>query len=188
MYYRIFFAIELPESLKKILREFIEELKIELSGIRWVNPYNTHLTIRFIGDYDAESIPRMVETIEDKLKKANAGDIFFKGLGVFPNPNKLRVLWMGIRDDNKILENLRLCLDNGLNRLDISEEKKLFKPHLTLGRVKRGVKIPSEKIEEILDNYKDFSLPGIPVSSLILFRSILKPKGPEYWTLKKFDI
>jgi 2'-5' RNA ligase len=188
VYYRIFFAIDLPEDIKISLEGFISKIKPELPEVRWVDPYNTHLTIRFVGNYQMEEIPRMIDVVKRDMKDLKSNNIFLEGLGAFPNVDRARVLWVGIKDDNKILQNMRLSLDKSLEKLGVGYEGKQFKPHLTLGRVKKGVKVPSNKIRDIFEEYKTISFKNISVDSLILFRSLLKPDGPEYWVLEKIRV
>ena len=45
---RLFSAIEIPTSIA----ERLTLLRAGISGARWIDPENYHLTLRFIGDVD----------------------------------------------------------------------------------------------------------------------------------------
>jgi len=61
-----------------------------------------------------------------------------------------------------------------------------FKPHLTLGRIKFISDL--FVFHEILNDFNKDQLQVLKVDKLILYESILKPQGPEYISLKSFNL
>ncbi len=76
-------------------------------------------------------------------------------------------------------------LEESLESLGFPREKRGFKPHLTLGRVRsnKGVSGLAEGIRHKME----ISGPSFVADHAVLFRSILKPSGAEYSPLLKFD-
>ena len=62
---RSFVAIELPDELKLALTQLQEQLQ---SGsrvpVRWVDPYNIHLTLKFLGDISTDMVSRITAALE----------------------------------------------------------------------------------------------------------------------------
>ena len=51
---RLFVAVDLPEGV----RDRLAGLCAGLAGVRWVEPQNLHLTLRFIGEVEEPQFPR----------------------------------------------------------------------------------------------------------------------------------
>ena len=54
---RLFTAIEIPEAT----RVRLSLLRAPLSGARWVEPENMHITVRFAGDIDGRAADELVD-------------------------------------------------------------------------------------------------------------------------------
>ncbi len=180
---RLFVAIDIPEDLKKVLLDSVNELSIaDKTALKWTKKDAMHLTLKFIGEYPVIKL--------DLLKKQLATLEFeeisleIKGKGGFPHIDNAKVLWAGINEKNngKLLQKLAGEINARLVKAGIPEEKRVFKPHLTLARVKS--KVPENIQKHFLDNkntfYGEFS-----VRSFTLYESILKSSGPEYRELFK---
>ena len=65
---RTFVAIKLPIS--KQTAELVEDIKVQLSDekIKWVDTWNMHITLYFLGDTDEELIGDIGEALKEKLK------------------------------------------------------------------------------------------------------------------------
>jgi 2'-5' RNA ligase len=82
----------------------------------------------------------------------------------------------------------RDALQERLIPFRIKEEKRRFKPHLTLGRFRKPKRTSSEELE-LLSRYGDVTSPVCSLTELVLFKSELKPGGARYtrlgvWPLK----
>lgn len=151
----------------------------------WVKPENVHLTIKFLGDIEADKVDSIARLLEDAAAQSRSFDISVKGVGGFPTIDNPRVLWVGVEDD-KNLSHLYDNLENGLTALGFKKEDRPFKPHLTLGRIKflkdrKGLK-------ERLERFKDITLGKCGVNSLCLFQSRLTPEGAVHTKLKEYRL
>ncbi|MEM0362739.1 MAG: RNA 2',3'-cyclic phosphodiesterase [Sulfolobaceae archaeon] len=170
---RLFIGIEVPQ-MPKIL-ELLELIKNSNAEIKLVEPYNIHITLLFLGEVRDDR----VEDVKDSMKGLtfNTFKLSLEGLGAFPNITKPRVVWVGITGDIEELKRIRKYIyDELLKRKIRPEDEKEFVPHLTLGRVKGRI---GNLIPTINENM-NVKVGEISVSSLILFKSTLTPKGPIY--------
>ena len=144
-----------------------------------------HLTLKFIGEIDEEKISEISEIIHQVVENYNEFEIEIYGVGVFPNTLRPRVIWCGV-ENTLTLEKIANDLNKKLQNIDIQEETKPFKAHLTLGRVKflRNTK----RLKDILEKYKDYKFQKQKIKSVILYESILRPQGPEYKPLEIFNL
>ena len=105
---RTFIAIELPDEVKSALSQIQSRLK---SGsqypVKWVNPHSIHLTLKFLGNVAAAKLDEITKAIEVAAKGTPPFHLKVKGLGVFPNPKKVQVVWVGIDGDIKQLNQLQ---------------------------------------------------------------------------------
>jgi len=175
---RLFIAIGLQENIKEYLINIQESIGNALAKIMWVNDDQMHLTLNFLGEVNSADIDK----IKENLSKVKFEEFSFclDSIGVFPNENFIRVVWIGIKPEEKVIE-LKKDIDNNLKGF---KEDYKFKPHITLGRVKfvedknKFVK----KLKKIkVENRK------IDVRSFKLIKSTLTKQGPVYEELYIFN-
>ena len=166
---RLFVAIELPKNIKQRLESIQKELKRSGADAKWVEPENIHLTLKFLGNVDAENIKNMSELLKSKFSLKKSFKITLDRLGCFPSLHSPRVLWAGFEDKQ----------DNTKEMARLFEETKEFQPHATLARVRSPLnKIALiEKMEEL---NRDFKPEALDVDNITLFESKLSSKGPAY--------
>lgn len=155
----------------------IEELS-KISGLKTVEPGNMHLTLKFLGETDEGKVSGIKEVMAECVKGKNAFEIKLEDVGVFPNPNYIRVVWAGITENRDILIDMANCLDKGLAKLGFPREKRAFSPHLTLARVKSpGAK---NEINRFLKTHEGEDFGTMKIDRVILKKSVLTPQGPIY--------
>jgi len=128
---RLFIAIEIPEDIKDYIAKIQESIDNTTNKIRFVNKNQIHLTLKFLGEVQ----PNNLENVKTSLKKIifNPFSAHLDKIGVFPNENYIRVVWIGLNPEEPILE-LQNNIDKNL--MELFKKEKDFKPHLTLARVK----------------------------------------------------
>ena len=176
---RLFIAIEIPEDVKEHLVKIQENIDTTKNKIRLVNKGSMHLTLKFLGEVQ----PNKLGDIKDDLKQITFKpfSVVLDTIGVFPSEDYIRVVWVGLKPEEPVLE-LQKNIDENLKKL--FKKEKDFKPHLTIARVKyiedessfisklKSIKIESKKIE--VNNFK-------------LVKSTLTPKGPVYEAIGVFE-
>jgi 2'-5' RNA ligase len=183
---RSFVAIELPDRVRSRLTEIQEKLKEAAGDVRWARPEGIHLTLKFLGNIQEDDIPKISEALAPVASQASPFQCTVGSLGAFPNLKNPRVIWAGVDDPSGQLESLQRAVEARLEGLGFRSEKKVFKPHLTLGRVKsaRGKKDLTARVEAC----RNETMGPIEVNEIILFRSDLKPTGAVYSNLKSFKL
>ena len=112
-------------SIRKLVRQIsavLADLKPGIPGIRWVRTTNFHLTLKFLGDIEENKIEPIAQALELALHPFPRFTINAKGLGVFPDLKRPRVLWIGL-EGKKLLE-LASKVETALEPLGFVPEKK----------------------------------------------------------------
>jgi 2'-5' RNA ligase len=182
---RAFIAIELPESVKSFLVKISAELKLCGGPVKWVRPEGIHLTLKFLGSVPSDLLPRIQEAALPLFEAQQPTQLHVSGLGAFPHLRKPRVVWAGLEDPTGVLSPLVNSLETVLEPLGFPKEKRPFNPHLTLGRFKSNEK--SSELIETIRQKMDIVGPSFVADHAILFESVLKPSGAEYFQLFRFD-
>jgi 2'-5' RNA ligase len=184
---RSFLAFELPRDIKHEVFRISGEVKKSGLEAGWVRPGNIHLTVVFMGDVKEQDIPYIISAIDNITIKYEPFGISLGGMGLFPDIRRPRVLWLGLDGEIERLASFRDDLQKPLEVFGIEQEKRPFRPHLTLGRFRRPVKEKSLLIK-MLDEHGDISGPVGKLDELILFKSNLKPTGAEYTKLNSWPL
>ena len=178
---RAFIAFKLSAEVVDALRALQVDLKHQDLKLRWVHPENIHLTLKFLGDTTADQLAAVMGAIEDIAGSHAPLHIEARGLGVFPSLKKARVLWSGVHGDVERLGELRSNLERSLAAIGFQAEKRTFRGHLTIGRVKG--RIDKRVLAAAISAVGSFASPPMIADRLILIKSDLKPSGAEYTEL-----
>ena len=181
--WRMFVAVDLPGDVKIALSGLQSQmLPDEARTVRWIRPEGIHLTLCFLGDVDVDLIPAISEQVSDAAGKSGAFTLGLSNVGAFPSLRRPRVFWIGLSGETDRLRLLRSRVQGALSHVGFAPERRRFDPHLTIGRIRRdsrpedcrpaGAAFGRVRLPE--------QAPTIPVNSIILFRSRLKPGGAEY--------
>ena len=174
---RLFIALPLPSRIENELAEIQIRLKAQGGNVKWVQSKNIHLTIRFLGETD-EKLVEPISTEMDSIAASFAPvETVLTSLGAFPNLNRPRVIWAGLSGGIDIMSDLAKNMERAVRRLGFEPEKKRFKAHLTLGRVRdRG------NLDDLMAFMRSLEVKEVPFrfEQLVLFKSTLTPKGPIY--------
>ena len=178
---RAFIAVDIaPDTISRITAA-IEQLGPRITAIRWVGADNFHLTLKFLGNIDENKIEQIGAALADALRPFPRLTINAKGLGVFPNPRRPRVLWVGLVG-NEIVS-LQAKVELALTPLGFAPEEKTFTPHLTIGRWRQGERA-DRTLEQELGKWSDCEFGATSVDEVVLFQSDLKPAGAIYRRLR----
>jgi RNA 2',3'-cyclic 3'-phosphodiesterase len=178
---RAFIGVEIdPQTVQKI-SAVLAQLEPRLPGIRWVAPANFHFTLKFLGSVEESKIDPVMYALEPRLRPFPRFSINAKGLGVFPDPKRPRVLWVGLQ--GKGLVALASIVEAALEPLGFAPEKRDFTPHLTVGRWRQFYG-SGKKLAQELESWKNFDFGESTVAVVICFQSVLKQQGALYRPLK----
>jgi 2'-5' RNA ligase len=125
---RLFTGLEIPSEIAMEL----SMLRGGLSGARWIDEENYHVTLRFFGDIDH----RVARDLFHELWQVRRAPITLalEGLSIFGG-DKPRSIIMRIRQ-NTALSELQAELERIARRVGLPPETRKFTPHVTLARLR----------------------------------------------------
>ena len=173
---RLFIAMGVSEEIHDYFLELQKKIDTSLAKITLTKSF--HLTLKFLGEVDESRKDNVVELL--KKVKFESFSAELSNIGMFPNENYIKVVWVGLEPKDKINE-LQQKIDNCLSSL-FSKDKR-FHSHITLCRVKfvKEKKEFIESLKKINAEKKSFD-----VSDFRLIKSTLTPEGPVYEALEVF--
>ncbi|MBW1809470.1 MAG: RNA 2',3'-cyclic phosphodiesterase [Deltaproteobacteria bacterium] len=186
---RTFIAVHFSVEIIDALARCEEKLKIEIGSrakIKWVAPKNIHMTLQFLSEVDVELLPLLAEELNGAFSKITPFEVEINGIGAFPTPTKPRVIWAGITAGQSGLQALFDQVHRVTEPLGFEREKRDFRPHVTLGRIRDPRK--SSNISRELDKFANHWLGKCQIALVGLMASELNPGGPIYTTLDSFPL
>jgi 2'-5' RNA ligase len=179
---RSFIAIELSREIKLGLARIQDELK---SGSRapakWVDPDIIHLTLKFLGNIPADTIGSLTAALGEACRGVTSFRVEVGGLGVFPNPRRVQVVWVGLAGDVEKLVQLQKRVDAALAPLGFPPESRPFVPHLTLARVRdRAAPDQRQELGRLVTTNPSATVGSLQVDAVNLMKSQLTREGPVY--------
>ena len=127
---RLFTGLELPEHVATELAL----MRGGLSGARWIDAENYHITLRFIGDVDL-SVARDIFSVLETIRRP-AFAVTLGGLNAFGG-GKPRAIVATAKPSQPLLD-LQAEQERLFRRIGIEAETRKFVPHVTLARLRQA--------------------------------------------------
>ena len=178
---RLFAAAAVPPEHLREIEERTRHLQQLWPIARWTPIANQHITLKFLGSTQVDLLERVQGACREVGRPESPADLQLRGLGVFPNLRRARVVWVGVEDPSGVLTQLAADLDQALEPLGFGPEKRAFTPHLTLARFKQPQRLDS--LPEDRSPALAFSLQAFD-----LWRSHLSPRGARYELVERFPL
>ena len=179
---RSFIAVELPDELRVSLSQL--QVRLKSGGqfsVKWSDPYSIHLTLKFLGNITPDKIGQLTKAIEEAAHGIPPLRLALTELGVFPNPRRVQVIWVGLEGDLNKLGQLQQRIETRVSPLGFPTETRKFTPHLTLGRVReRASPIERESLGRFITTSRFKIDSQFNVDSIHLMRSQLTSGGAIY--------
>ncbi|MCB2192273.1 MAG: RNA 2',3'-cyclic phosphodiesterase [Deltaproteobacteria bacterium] len=189
---RSFIALEMPPEVKEFAAGLIQELKPSGADVKWVQPVNLHLTLKFLGEVDPGATADIITALDSALDGRTAPGLNAVGCGAFPKPLAPKVVWLGLGGQTDMVAQMAKAVETAMEPLGFEPEKRAFKPHLTLGRVRRprrGRKAPSTApLSRALAALADAAGPSFEADQVVLIKSTLTSSGPIYESLHRVTL
>ncbi|MFA6078363.1 MAG: RNA 2',3'-cyclic phosphodiesterase [Candidatus Omnitrophota bacterium] len=177
---RLFIAIELSDEIKEGLSMVQSHLKYSGADVKWVETDNIHLTLKFLGEADEDKVKRITSALDAIGSATHPFDISVKEIGAFPRIEHPRVVWAGLDKGAEESKLLAGTIDEKMSEIGFQKEERAFSPHMTIGRVKDAKNKDALKEKVLSLDPAMLDLKPQLISSVILFRSTLTPKGSIY--------
>ena len=171
---RTFIAAELPPQIKAQLVAAGRELTRKGLRLRWLSSDKLHLTLKFLGGVDERLLPQLGRELDDLLADEPPLKLSLDCLGAFPNQRAARVIWADLKGETARLAELAAAIDRFCAFHGIQPEKKPFRGHITLARLKNPT---------MLDLDTNLPTADFMLDKINLYASSLSRNGASYRVL-----
>ncbi len=185
---RLFTAICPPSPAVDRICDTQNDLRrlISTDSVRWVIEANLHLTLQFFGDVDTGQVDAVKECMKAAVEECDTRNpipLAVVGVGAFPNATRARVIWTGVDDLSGRLNTIDRALRQQLRKATVAFDEKPFRPHITLGYVRRRA-APHDRrdIAQAIHDLKPETV-SFFAESLCLIQSTLSSDGARYANL-----
>ena len=208
--FRLFVAIPIPEPFRNEIIAIQRELKpLALGDVRWTNPEQLHLTLKFLGNVAASAVPSLKSALTEACAGVQPFVLRARGIGFFPNERQPRVIWVGFEDDKNVLAGLQNRVErliapfaeksgsprgvttNHANQTadnSTPRGKEQFLAHATLGRFQKYRRYKTEQLVPCALTHQHRVFGEWQVEEVILFRSELSTGGARHSPVAVFPL
>lgn len=127
------------KEIQKIQQNLVTYLKLNYKNLKLVRPENFHFTLVFFGEINDIILNKIVAKISEI--EFQSFQIIYDRIGVFPNSNNARVVWIGLNETSeRSFSEMSNTVTSKLRELDLKLDKEIKKeiiPHITLFRTKK---------------------------------------------------
>jgi RNA 2',3'-cyclic 3'-phosphodiesterase len=175
---RLFVALELPAAVRADLAAFGHAAADGDDALRPVRDDALHVTLAFLGHRDPADIPLAATAVRETPTVAPRIAL---GDPLWLAPRRPHVLTVALDDHDGALAELRAQLvDRLTDALEWTPERRRFRPHVTVARVRRGARVRRK-------------LPDPPratfaAEAVTLFRSHLGRGPARYEALERVEL
>jgi 2'-5' RNA ligase len=159
------------------MKAFSSKIKATGANLKLVDMANIHLTLKFLGNTRDEHVPRIREILAECARNISPFEIELAGTGAFPSLNRIKVVWVGMRNAEK-LGQIASYLEDELSSLGYKREKREFSPHVTIARVKDARNV--DYLKRFLKENREEFFGKQKIDRIRLKKSELTPRGPIY--------
>jgi 2'-5' RNA ligase len=183
---RLFCAVDCPPSLTDALAALQDRLR-PAAGLRFVDPERAHVTLQFLGETPADRVGDLERALADAVDAAGVApfEVRVAGLGVFPSPEYVSVVWAGVREGSAELARLHGAIARETAALGFEADDREFTPHVTLARMDdaRG----KERVQRLLREAEP-TVGRFRAEEVRLKESALTDEGPRYETVARLAL
>ncbi len=184
---RTFVAVEINGPIRARAGEIIAALAGTTAEVKWVEPHNLHLTLKFLGDVHQHEIIDVCRAVARGAAQVEAFELEVRGAGAFPTAARPRTVWLGAGAGAEPMIELHDRVEAALAELGYRKEHRRFQPHLTVGRV-RGAGHGIAELGKLLEQHADVQIGCTTVRKVTVMSSMLLPAGPVYEVLGTVDL
>lgn len=186
---RLFVACEVPEDVKQSIGGLIDNLRGRSgNSVRWIRPEGVHVTLKFLGEVPSRKLPAIKIALQEAVVRHSPFNLEFSNIGTFGGREGLRIMWVGIAGDVLRLEALVRDVNLALSVVGFEPERRPFRPHLTLGRVRDDVGTRQRAEIEVEVGKTEVPQVSWRTAQVSLMRSRLTRTGAQYDVVATFPL
>ncbi len=176
---RTFISIPVPSRVLGIKQMLVSTFS-DPADVKWVKNINIHLTLKFLGDTQDDSITKINQVLSKIADRTPTMELMIEKTGCFPNEEKPTVLWMGVNGPTDNLLSLVNNINDKLVSFGYDIDPQPFIPHITIGRIKYSNKKPPNAQLFLQSSYDGIALQA---NQMQFISSQLTKEGPIYTIL-----
>jgi RNA 2',3'-cyclic 3'-phosphodiesterase len=173
---RLFIAVPLPVNAAAEAARVLRELAGLDWPVRWVKEDGLHVSLKFFGEVTTDRVEAIEEMVEFALQGMHPMELIPLRGDAFPSRQHPKVLRLEVQSGPE-LELLQDRLERGGEQIGYAPEGRPFRPHITLGRVREGQRLPAGAMQRL----ESLQVGGpFLADRIVLYESRLTPDGPAY--------
>jgi RNA 2',3'-cyclic 3'-phosphodiesterase len=181
---RTFIALPTHLHAQQAIAGIQTKLKATHVDVKWESQNKFHITLVFLGNVEQSKLELLSTALAKSVQQFSSFTIAYESIGAFPNVQNPRVVWIGTKSNQTVLDlqatARRICAEFGFPK-----EDRVFHPHITLGRVKEN-----HNFVRLTEAIKTITFEPIETlcSEILLMKSELLPGGSIYTILKSLPL
>lgn len=183
---RAFIAIPIPfETLRECAaaRTDIVSEAPSWAGEKWVPSENLHVTLKFLGETDAQTLTRLAQELCAIALHHTPFSLKVRGLTAVPHPRKSTMIWADYVDLDGACQRLHEEVESLAMDAGVAPESRPFTPHVTIVRARRPRPIDPGILTSAAQHLRPMSVQWVSVYS-----STLTHQGARYETVAKVHL
>jgi 2'-5' RNA ligase len=176
---RLFTAVDIPEEIKHSLDKLLDPLR-PLAKLSWTPIEKMHVTTTFIGDWPEDRLNELKRTLTE-VSASGPIEVSIRRMGWLPNPRFPRVLYAGIEASESLCA-LAAATTKTMQQIGLAPEDRIYRPHLTLARVRD--RVPLGQLKDALKNIELSDIGSYRASAFCLYLSA----AGKYTKLQEFPL
>ncbi|MBN2019873.1 MAG: RNA 2',3'-cyclic phosphodiesterase [Sedimentisphaerales bacterium] len=186
---RCFIAIDIDEKMRNAIadlqKQIAAKVDIKKGDVKWVEPDNIHLTLKFLGEIEDKQLADVCEISKQVAEAHKNFTLDIETVGTFGG-RSAKVVWVGAGKGADELLALQKDLEGRLEQAGYPKEEREFSAHLTLCRVRNPK--AGFKLADACKAFADYKLGSISADALCIYQSQLTPAGPIYTLLASYKL
>jgi len=182
---RLFIAARVDDASSRQIVQAMDAVRRAAPRASWVGEHAYHLTFAFLGEQDEMVARRVSTSLPGALESTPGYEGALSGGGFFPDDRRPRVGWLGFTQPQP-LRNIAGSVRGLLEELRVSFDRKAFRPHLTLVRIRD--RWSGRDVSAFLHAADALGPLPVIVRRVTLFRSELQPGGAKHEPLAEVEL
>ena len=186
---RVFIAIDIDDKIRKAIadlqKQIASKVDVKKGDLKWVEPNNIHLTLKFLGEISDEQLEEVKEIVNTVAQAHQKFNLEIESVGSFRRQKRKSRLGGAGKGTDALLA-LQKDLDDLLAQAGYPKEEREFSAHLTLCRVNHPM--AGIKMGEAIAQFSHLKLGSIAADAIYVYQSQLTPAGPNYTLLGDFKL
>lgn len=175
---RTFLALDLDTPTRRSIAAAAGQLPVGESKMRWVQPQNLHVTMKYLGDVPDADVMDICRAVEDAAARLAPVEFDVVGLECTPSRGPVKMVWAGVREETGMLARTFAGLESAMEAMGFDVERRAFRPHVTVARV-RYCEDPAG-LRQATAQLADMEFGTLDCDEVVVYSSQPTKVGPEY--------